>query len=171
MAITVFLHTTEARRAGWPKNPRSLAGRLRRAQTFLRALGIEITFSRDGRAGTRLIRIGACGSATIGRRRTHAGRTPVRRRIWVLDPALAQHLVGEVLGVLEDCQPAISRVSKGGLPSLAASLPTSAMRQACLCCSLRRADFTLARLPVSAAPAMQPKELLTAWALVRARLL
>src|SRR5215467_12373987 len=25
----------------WPKNPRALAGRLRRAQTFLRALGIE----------------------------------------------------------------------------------------------------------------------------------
>jgi hypothetical protein len=27
---------------GWPKNPRAFAGRLRRAQTFLRALGIEI---------------------------------------------------------------------------------------------------------------------------------
>ena len=26
---------------GWPKNPRALAGRLRRAQTFLRALGIK----------------------------------------------------------------------------------------------------------------------------------
>src|SRR5438067_1072704 len=43
---------------GWPKNPRALAGRLRRAQTFLRALGIEITFSREGRAGSRIIRIG-----------------------------------------------------------------------------------------------------------------
>ena len=39
--------------AGWPKNPRALAGRLRRAQTFLRALGIEINFSREGRVGTR----------------------------------------------------------------------------------------------------------------------
>ena len=38
---------------GWPKNPRSLAGRLRRAQTFLRAIGIEIAFSRQGRAGNR----------------------------------------------------------------------------------------------------------------------
>ena len=27
---------------GWAKNPRALAGHLRRAQTFLRALGIEI---------------------------------------------------------------------------------------------------------------------------------
>jgi hypothetical protein len=31
---------------GWPKNPRALAGRLRRAQTFLRVLGIDITFSK-----------------------------------------------------------------------------------------------------------------------------
>jgi hypothetical protein len=29
-------------RSGWPKSPRALAGRLRRAQTFLRTLGIEI---------------------------------------------------------------------------------------------------------------------------------
>ena len=40
---------------GWPKNPRVLAGHLRRAQTFLRALGIEIAFSREGRAGSRVI--------------------------------------------------------------------------------------------------------------------
>jgi hypothetical protein len=32
----------------WPKNPRALAGRLRRAQTFLRALGIEVAFGREG---------------------------------------------------------------------------------------------------------------------------
>jgi hypothetical protein len=42
---------------GWPKNPRELAGRLRRAQTFLRTLGIEMTFGRAGRAGTRTITI------------------------------------------------------------------------------------------------------------------
>ena len=41
----------------WAKNPRALAGRLRRTQTFLRTLGIEITFSREGRAGTRTIRV------------------------------------------------------------------------------------------------------------------
>ena len=45
--------------ADWPKTPRALAGRLRRAQTFLRTLGIEITFSREGRAGTRIIRMTA----------------------------------------------------------------------------------------------------------------
>ena len=42
---------------GWPRSPRALAGRLRRAQTPLRALGIEITFGREGRAGTRIIRL------------------------------------------------------------------------------------------------------------------
>jgi hypothetical protein len=46
-------------RSGWPKNPRALAGRLRRAQTFLRRLGIEIVFGREGRLGRRTIRITA----------------------------------------------------------------------------------------------------------------
>ena len=40
---------------GWPKNPRALAGQLRRAQTSLRALGIDIAFRREGRAGSRVI--------------------------------------------------------------------------------------------------------------------
>jgi hypothetical protein len=43
--------------AGWPKSPRALAGRLRRVQTFLRILGIEMTFGREGRAGIRTIRM------------------------------------------------------------------------------------------------------------------
>jgi hypothetical protein len=49
----------DASRTGvrWPKSPRALAGRLRRAQTPLRALGIEISFGREGRAGTRIIRL------------------------------------------------------------------------------------------------------------------
>jgi hypothetical protein len=48
-------------RTGWPKNPRALAGRRRRAQSFLRTLGIEIVFGREGRLGTRTIRIAAMG--------------------------------------------------------------------------------------------------------------
>ena len=39
------------------KNPRALADRLRRAQTFLRTLGIEITFLPEGRGGTRMMRV------------------------------------------------------------------------------------------------------------------
>jgi hypothetical protein len=61
-------------RSGWPKNPRSLAGRLRRAQTPLRALGIEIVFGREGRLGTRTIRITA-----IGENRTHDTVSTVSR--------------------------------------------------------------------------------------------
>src|SRR6202043_3239685 len=47
--------------APWAKNPRALAGRLRRAQTFLRMLDIEIAFRREGRSGTRIIRLSALG--------------------------------------------------------------------------------------------------------------
>jgi hypothetical protein len=46
--------------ADWPKNPRALAGRLRRSQAFLRTLGIEIAFKREGREGNRIIRMTSC---------------------------------------------------------------------------------------------------------------
>src|ERR1700746_2115431 len=49
--------TDISRATAWARNPRALAGRLRRAQTFLRTLGIEVTFSREGRAGTRKISV------------------------------------------------------------------------------------------------------------------
>lgn len=41
----------------WPESPRALSGRLRRAATFLRQVGIAVTFEREGRARTRVIRI------------------------------------------------------------------------------------------------------------------
>ena len=47
------------------KNPRALAGRLRRAQTFLRSLGIEILFSREGRSGIRMIRLSTSAEDTV----------------------------------------------------------------------------------------------------------
>jgi hypothetical protein len=50
-------------RTGWPPNPRALGGRLRRAQSFLRVLGIDITFSRGGRDGSRIIRMRAHSKA------------------------------------------------------------------------------------------------------------
>src|SRR6185369_12206791 len=55
MSTESTLQTSDS--IAWRKNPRTLAGHLRRAQTFLRALGIEIAFSREGRAGTRVISI------------------------------------------------------------------------------------------------------------------
>jgi hypothetical protein len=51
--------------AAWLKNPRALAGHLRRAQTFLRALGIDIAFNREGAAGNRVIRIRASLENTV----------------------------------------------------------------------------------------------------------
>ena len=46
----------------WPDSPRALSGRLRRAATFLRKIGIEISFEREGRARTRTIVITATPS-------------------------------------------------------------------------------------------------------------
>jgi hypothetical protein len=43
--------------ADWPKSSRALAGRLRRSQAFLRTLGVEIAFQREGRDGNRIIRM------------------------------------------------------------------------------------------------------------------
>jgi hypothetical protein len=51
--------------SAWPKSPRELAGRLRRAQTFLRVVGIHIAFGREGRGGTRVIRISTRPENTV----------------------------------------------------------------------------------------------------------
>jgi len=48
----------------WPDSPRALAGRLRRAATFLREIGIDIGFGREGRARTRIIHITTTGNPT-----------------------------------------------------------------------------------------------------------
>ena len=48
----------------WPESPRALAGRLRRAATFLRKIGIEISFAREGRARTRIILINTTSKHT-----------------------------------------------------------------------------------------------------------
>ncbi len=48
----------------WPDSPRALAGRVRRAATFLRKLGVEITFTKQGSARTRVIRITAASKSS-----------------------------------------------------------------------------------------------------------
>jgi hypothetical protein len=58
-------HDHLSERTGWPKGPRALAGRLRRAQTFLRVLGIHVSFAREGRAGSRVIRIRTRAESTV----------------------------------------------------------------------------------------------------------
>ncbi len=41
----------------WPATPRALSNRVRRAATFLRKVGIDISFAKEGHARTRIIRI------------------------------------------------------------------------------------------------------------------
>ncbi|MGE3066943.1 MAG: hypothetical protein AB7K67_15260 [Hyphomicrobiaceae bacterium] len=62
----------------WPDSPRALAGRLRRAATFLRKVGIEIGFEREGRTRTRIIRIttGPSSSPETGGARPSASSAP-----------------------------------------------------------------------------------------------
>ena len=52
-----------ARSRTWPDTPRALSGRLRRAAAFLRKVGIEVTFGREGQARTRIIRITSTSNA------------------------------------------------------------------------------------------------------------
>jgi len=62
----------------WPDSPRALAGRLRRAATFLRKIGIDIGFEREGRARTRIIRIttGPSSAPETGGARPSASSAP-----------------------------------------------------------------------------------------------
>jgi hypothetical protein len=76
--INVAGNAMVGNQSGWPKNPRALAGRLRRTQTFLRTLGIEIVFGREGRLGTRTIRITAIGENRSPKDRRH--RQPRQRQ-------------------------------------------------------------------------------------------
>jgi len=81
--------------SNWPQNPAALAGR---PQTFLRMLGIEVTFTREGRAGTRTIKIsagvenrativGAVGSVSAGSSRCHNISTDLGRPPQALVPS------------------------------------------------------------------------------------
>ncbi|WOH47551.1 hypothetical protein [Bradyrhizobium sp. sBnM-33] len=56
-ALAELLDERALKSKAWPDSPRGLAGRLRRAATFLRKIGIEISFGREGRARTRTIKI------------------------------------------------------------------------------------------------------------------
>src|SRR5262245_56801205 len=56
-ALTEAAGERVAKSEPWLDSPRALAGRLRRAATFMRKIGIEINFTKEGRARTRIIRI------------------------------------------------------------------------------------------------------------------
>jgi hypothetical protein len=48
----------------WPTSPRALSGRLRRAATFLRKIGIETSFTKEGRSRARVIHFTHIASET-----------------------------------------------------------------------------------------------------------
>ena len=50
----------------WPDNPRALSGRLRRAATFLRKIGIDVAFTKEGKARTRIVHITASAPEDAG---------------------------------------------------------------------------------------------------------
>ena len=50
----------------WPDNPRALSGRLRRAATFLRKVGIEVAFTKEGKVRTRVVHITAAAAENAG---------------------------------------------------------------------------------------------------------
>ena len=56
-ALSEEVSETVRRGKAWPATPRGLSGKVRRAATFLRKLGIDISFGKEGRAKTRVIRI------------------------------------------------------------------------------------------------------------------
>jgi hypothetical protein len=60
----------------WPDSPRALSGRLRRAATFLRKIGIEISFERQGRARTRIISISGTARFAAAENREETSSAP-----------------------------------------------------------------------------------------------
>jgi hypothetical protein len=57
-ALAQLVGEQERKSMAWPKSPRALSGSLRRAQTVLRKIGIDITFAKKG---SRMIRIATSG--------------------------------------------------------------------------------------------------------------
>jgi hypothetical protein len=56
-ALAGLVGDAQRKSRSWPDSPRALSGRLKRAATFLRQVGVEVDFSREGRTRTRIIRL------------------------------------------------------------------------------------------------------------------
>jgi hypothetical protein len=78
-ALAVQAGERVAKAKTWPDSPRALAGRLRRAATFLRKIGVEIGFEREGRARTRIIHITAASADPAPE---HGGVRPSAPSAW-----------------------------------------------------------------------------------------
>jgi hypothetical protein len=58
-ALKAVLQEDVTRSKDWPSTPEALSNRLRRAATFLRKVGVSVTFRREGKKGSRVITITA----------------------------------------------------------------------------------------------------------------
>jgi hypothetical protein len=55
--LTPLVGAKVAERPTWPRSPRALSGRLRRAASFLRQIGIHVSHTREGHIGDRITTI------------------------------------------------------------------------------------------------------------------
>jgi hypothetical protein len=78
----------------WPDSARSLAGRLRRAATFLRKVGIDIGFEREGKAGKRMIRITTTAQPAAAETRSAEPSAPSASSASSADPAKSNIAIG-----------------------------------------------------------------------------
>ena len=56
-ALRAIVDEGATRSKDWPSSPEALSNRLRRAATFLRKAGVEVSFYREGKQGARMISI------------------------------------------------------------------------------------------------------------------
>ena len=56
-ALRALVDEGATRSKDWPSSPEALSNRLRRAATFLRKAGVEVSFYREGKQGSRMIAI------------------------------------------------------------------------------------------------------------------
>jgi hypothetical protein len=98
----------------WPNSPEALSNRLRRAATFLRKAGVEVSFYREGKQGARMIAIKLGGGATSEPSEPSARLTTLNYFNELFADSLADVSTG-------DCQPAISLVSADGSEALTVS--------------------------------------------------
>jgi hypothetical protein len=101
-ALTEGVDERIAKSKTWPDSPRALAGRLRRAATFLRKIGIEVTFKREGKARSRIIHIEAAapekGGALASAPSAPSATSPEAARAIELAPKPGRTVTGDANG-------------------------------------------------------------------------
>jgi hypothetical protein len=77
VALVEMVGERNAKSKEWPDSPRALSGRLRRAATFLRKIGIDIAFTKEkSRARTRTITITIMGTVSASEKPGEFASTP-----------------------------------------------------------------------------------------------